>query len=130
MKTTGMKLLAMTEIIVPTERVCFKKYFANSLAKCAFCCGFEEAEWDLAAPLNNNHSDELQRTTSVDNLEETESNKNSSIPDMQQNQILSEILQELLMDALRECESSDQVSNIIKNRTPIQPNLPLCSRCT
>jgi hypothetical protein len=126
-----MKLLAMTEIIVPTERVCFKKYFANSLAKFAFCCGFEEAEWDLAAlELNNNHSDELQRTTTVDNLEEIELNKNSSIPDMQQNQILSEILQELLTDALRECESSDQDSKIIKNRTPIQPNLPLCSRCT
>ena len=88
---------------VRTERVCYKKYFANNLSKCAFYCGFEEAERDLAAPsLNNIHSDELQRTTTVDNLEETESNKNSGIPDMTPNQILSEIAQELLTDALRE----------------------------
>jgi len=111
--------------------VCYKKYFANHFLKCAFYCGFEEAERDLAAPsLNNNHSDELQRTTTFDNLEETESNKNSKIPDMPQNQILSEIAQELLTDVIRECEYSDPDSDNTKNSTHIQPNLTLCYRCT
>jgi len=80
--------------------VCYKKYFANNLSKCAFYCGFEEVEWVLKAPsLINNHPNEIPRTTTID---ETISNKNSSIPDMPQNQILSEIAQGLLTDALRE----------------------------